>query len=57
VFQLGSAIGIAIAVAVLGIPAAGEVAPYARTWAIGGLGALACALVVTLAYPARRQDL
>src|SRR5262249_19597642 len=40
VFQLGSAIGIAIAVALVGTPADGEVAPYARTWAFGAVGAI-----------------
>jgi EmrB/QacA subfamily drug resistance transporter len=54
VFQLGSAMGIAIAVALLGAPAEGEVAPYARTWAFGALGALGCAAIVLLAYPTRR---
>jgi EmrB/QacA subfamily drug resistance transporter len=54
IFQLGSAIGIAVAVALVGTPAAGEVAPYARTWAFGALGAIGCAVIVLVAYPKRR---
>jgi len=54
-FQLASAIGIALGIALVGTPAAGEVAPYARTWWMGAIGAFACALV-SLALPAHRTS-
>jgi EmrB/QacA subfamily drug resistance transporter len=56
VFQLGSAIGIALAVALLGVPADAAVSDYARTWVMGAVGALACAVIVFLGYPSHRID-
>jgi hypothetical protein len=56
VFQLASAIGIAVAVALLGASRGGHVAPYARTWVVTAGGALSAAVIVALAYraPIRR---
>jgi EmrB/QacA subfamily drug resistance transporter len=56
IFQLGSAIGIAMAIALLGPPATAGVSDYARTWVMGVVGAVACALIVLVAYPAERID-
>jgi MFS family permease len=55
IFQLASAIGIALGIALVGTPAAGAVAPYARAWWMGAIGAFACA-VVALALPAHRTS-
>ena len=56
IFQLGSAIGIAMAIALLGPPGDAGVSDYARTWVMGVVGAVACALIVLVAYPAERID-
>ena len=56
IFQLGSAIGIAMAIALLGPPEDALVSDYARTWTMGAIGALGCAFVIVVAYPARRID-
>jgi EmrB/QacA subfamily drug resistance transporter len=56
IFQLGSAIGIAMAIALLGDPASAGVSDYARTWVMGAVGALACAFIVFVAYPRHRID-
>jgi EmrB/QacA subfamily drug resistance transporter len=56
IFQLGSAIGIAMAVALLGVPQDAGVSDYARSWVMGAIGALACAAIVFLGYPAHRID-
>jgi MFS family permease len=54
-FQLASAIGIAVAVALVGMPAVPSVAPFARTWWFGAFGAAAAGLVVLVAYPSRAR--
>ena len=54
IFQLGTAIGIAAAVALFGTEAAPQVSDYARTWMLGLVGALGCAAVVFFFFPARR---
>jgi EmrB/QacA subfamily drug resistance transporter len=51
IFQLASAVGIAIGIALVGTPAVGAVAPYARAWWMGAIGAFTCA-IVALALPA-----
>src|SRR4051812_33650968 len=56
IFQLGAAIGIALAVALLGVPEDAGVSDYARSWVMGAVGALACAVIVLLGYPAQRID-
>ena len=56
IFQLGSAIGIAMAIALLGVPEDAGVSDYARTWVMGAVGALACAVIVLFGYPADRID-
>jgi EmrB/QacA subfamily drug resistance transporter len=56
IFQLGSAIGIAMAIALLGPPESAEVSDYARTWTMGIIGAAACAVIVLFVYPAHRID-
>jgi EmrB/QacA subfamily drug resistance transporter len=55
IFQLASAIGIAIGIALVGTPADGAVAPYARAWWMGAIGAFLCA-IVALALPAHRTS-
>ena len=56
IFQLGSAIGIAMAIALLGPPETAEVSDYARTWVMGIVGATTCAVIVLAIYPAHRID-
>jgi EmrB/QacA subfamily drug resistance transporter len=53
IFQMFSAVGIAIGIALAGAPAVGAVTPYARTWWMGAVGAFSCALLA-IALPARR---
>jgi len=56
IFQLGSAIGIAMAIALLGVPEDAGVSDYARSWVMGAAGAIACAAIVLFGYPAHRID-
>jgi EmrB/QacA subfamily drug resistance transporter len=56
IFQLGTAVGIAMAIALLGPPADAGVSDYARTWVMGIVGGVACSMIVLLAYPSRRID-
>jgi MFS family permease len=51
VFQLASAIGIAVAVALLGTPVAGAVAPYARVWWVAAGESLAGAILMVALFP------
>jgi EmrB/QacA subfamily drug resistance transporter len=53
IFQLASAIGIALGIALVGSPAAGSVSPYARAWWMGAIGAFTCA-VLAFALPAHQ---
>jgi MFS family permease len=55
IFQMFSAIGIALGIALVGSPAAGAVAPYARAWWMGAIGAFSCA-ALALALPAHRTS-
>jgi MFS family permease len=53
IFQLATAIGIALGIALVGSPAAGSVSPYARAWWMGAIGAFTCA-ALAFALPAHR---
>jgi hypothetical protein len=55
-FQLASAVGIAISVALLGAPSAGDaVAAYARSWWLAAITTMAAALVMGFLFPGRRR--
>ncbi len=55
IFQLATAVGIAISVALLGTPGADAVGHYARTWWFGTAGAAGAAAVMAVAYPGHRR--
>jgi EmrB/QacA subfamily drug resistance transporter len=57
IFQLGTAIGIALAIALLGPPDDAGVSDYARSWVMGAVGGIACAVIVAIAYPSRRAEI
>ena len=53
-FQLASAMGIALAVALVGTPSPrNAVAAYARTWWLASIGSLLCSLVIAIAFRPR----
>jgi EmrB/QacA subfamily drug resistance transporter len=56
IFQLASAVGIAIAIALVGTPLRlHAVSAYARTWWMASIGSLLCALVMGIAFRPVKQ--
>ena len=54
-FQLGTAIGIAVAVAVVNAGDENALAPYRDVWVIATIGAVAAGVLMALAYPDRES--